>query len=188
MLASRIIRSADVRDGDLERAFEARAEWAYDEAYRRFGARLFAGARRLLHDGEAAADCVHDVMLHLWKRGDAYRVDRGSLEAFLATCVRNDALARLRNEGRRLQRLRAARHERNDYEIDVDPVEEARLAGALAQLDTAQRAVVERAYFGGLTHREIAEESGTPIGTVKTRLSAALRRLRSALLVEGDGG
>jgi RNA polymerase sigma-70 factor (ECF subfamily) len=188
MLASRITRSANVRDADLERAFAARAEWAYDEAYRRFGPRLYAGARRLLQDRESVADCVQDVLLHLWKRGDAYSADRGSLEAFLATCVRNHALARLRNEGRHARRLRAIPQQSEEYEIEVDPIEQARLIGALAQLNPDQRKVVERAYFGGLTHREIAQETGAPIGTVKTRLSAALRYLRTALVPEGDRG
>ena len=188
MLVSRIIGSASVRDAGLERAFAARSEWAYDEAYRRFGARLYAGARRLLRDSESAADCVQDVMLHLWKRGDAYSADRGSLEAFLAACVRNNALARLRNEGRHIQRLRAMPRDPEEYQIDVDPIEQARLAAALEKLDAKQREAVERAYFAGMTHSEIAQELDTPIGTVKTRLAAAMRNLRSALSTEDHRG
>lgn len=181
---SRIASSADVRDAGLERAFAERAAWAYDEAYRRFGGRLYSVARRLLHDPQAAADCLHDVMLHLWKRGDAYAAERGSLEAFLASCVRNDALTRLRNETRHAKTLRGLPRDPEGYELEIDPVEESRLAAALGKLDAKQREVIDRAYFGGMTHREIAQESGTPIGTVKTRLAAALRTLRASLVAE----
>ena len=149
-----------MRDAELERAFANRAEWAYEEAYRRFGDRLFALARWLLHDAETARDCVHDVLVHLWQRGDAYRADRGSLEAFLNTCVRNEARTRLRDDSRHAQRERAMFARDEGYEIDVDPIEEARIAAALAGLDSAQRQVIDRAYFRGMTHREIAQESG----------------------------
>lgn len=186
MLASRITPSPD-RDRHLERAFEERAQWAYDEAYRRFGALLRRYASRMLRDTQAAEDCIHDVMLHLWHRGDAYRTDRGSLEAFLLSCVRNDALTRLRNDRRHAERLRSVDVQQS-YDVDVDPIEARRIAQALERLDARQRHVIERAYFGGLTHREIAESSGTPLGTVKTRLSAGLRTLRAALITEENDG
>lgn len=181
MFATRITHSASARDDALERAFAARAEWAYEEAYRRFAPRMYATAYRFLRDRAAAADCVHDVLLHLWKRGDAYRVDRGALEAFLATCVRNDALARLRNESRHQQRLRALPQDPQTEELDVDPIERDRIAAAVASLGEEQRAAIERAYYRGMTHVEIAQELHVPLGTVKTRLSAALRRLRGIL-------
>lgn len=181
MFATRITRSASTRDDALERAFAARDEWAYEEAYRRFGARMYATAMRLLRDTESASDCVHDVLLHLWKRADAYRADRGSLEAFLATCVRNDALARLRDEGRHERRLRALPREEPVEELDVDPVERERVAAAVASLDEVQRDAIERAYYRGMTQSEIARETNAPLGTVKTRIAAALRNLRRML-------
>jgi len=179
-LASRITHSPSVRDAVLEQAFAHGAPWAFEAAYRHFGGRLYATALHLLRDPQSAQDCVHDVLLHLWKRGGAYSSDRGSLEAFLVTCVRNDALTRLRNEARRAT-LRRGIVEPDRYELDLDPIEHARIERAIAQLDPAHQKMVELAYYRGLTHSEIAAQLAEPIGTIKSRISAALRSLRRTL-------
>jgi RNA polymerase sigma-70 factor (ECF subfamily) len=159
---------------------------AYEVAYRRFGARLYASALRILRDTGQAQDCVHDVLLHLWRRGDAYSSQRGSLEAFLVTCVRNDALTRVRKEARR-SALAAAQREPASYEpTDVDPIQRERIARAIQNLTPLQAQMVRRAYYGGSTHAEIADDIGEPVGTVKSRIAAALRALRRTLREEGN--
>jgi RNA polymerase sigma-70 factor (ECF subfamily) len=178
--ASRITHSPRVRDFVLEQAFAQRKDWAYEAAYRRFGGRLYATALHLLRDTQSAQDCVHDVLLHLWKKTSAYAPERGVLEAFLVTCVRNEALTRLRNDARRAQ-LRQALVEPDRYDLDIDPIEHARIERAIAQLDPAHQKMVQLAYYRGLTHREIAAELAEPIGTIKSRISAALRSLRRTL-------
>jgi len=143
-------------------------------------ARLHATALRTTRNAEAARDCVHDVFLHLWHRGCAYTPARGSLEAFLVTCVRNEALARTRNEARRAE-LRANVRAETTYEVEDDPIERERIARAVAQLNPAQAKSIELAYYRGLTFAEVAADLGEPLGTVKSRISNALRALRSAL-------
>lgn len=183
--ASRTGRSHSVRDEALERAFALRQPSAYESAYRCFGGRLYATALRILRDGALAQDCVHDVLLHLWRRGDAYTPQRGSLEAFLVACVRNDALARIRDDARRrelAQRLADPEFE----EMPSDPIERERVTHAIATLPPHQAQTVLLAYYRGMTHVEIAHDLGEPVGTVKSRISAALRALRDALTTERD--
>lgn len=185
---SRIIPSASARDQALEVAFAHGAAWAYEMAYDRFGARLYAVALAVLHDRQSAQDCMHDVLLALWRKRRAYTPQRGGLEAFLIACVRNDALARIRGETRRAE-LRKNLAQPPPYEMEIDPIEEARVAAALRALDTAHREVVDLAYYRGLTHREIAAALAQPVGTIKSRISAALRSLRRSLhITEGEHG
>ncbi len=153
---------------------------AYDTVYRRFGARLHATALRLLRDYPAAQDCVHDVLLHLLKRGNSYSCARGSLEAFLVTCVRNEALTRLRRDAQAARAFRAAT-ESGEYHMDDDPIERVRIARAIARLTPLQAQMVDYAYFRALTLSEISRELNKPLGTVKSHISAALRALRVAL-------
>ncbi|MGC2129558.1 MAG: sigma-70 family RNA polymerase sigma factor [Candidatus Aquilonibacter sp.] len=171
-----------MRDSALERAFSERQSWAYEAAYRRFGARMYTAALRVLADRGAAQDCVHEAMLHLWKRGDAYQPERGSLEAFLVTCSRNRALERVRRAGRQSDAIRRAATLEESEESMPDPIERERIARAIDALPPAQAQTSTFAYFEGMTHSEIASALGEPVGTVKSRLSAALRTLRGSLV------
>ena len=175
-----------MRDTALERAFAERQSWAYEAAYRRFGARMFTTALRVLRDRGAAQDCVHEVMLHLWKRGDAYQTTRGALEAFLVVCTRNSALQRLRTVQRQTEL--AQRTSGDDVVDDVmpDPIEHERITRAIATLTPVQAQTIELAYYRGLTHAEIARKLDEPVGTVKSRIASALRALRRTLVVAPD--
>lgn len=144
-------------------------------------------AMRVLHDPEAARECVQDVFLHLWVRGSAYSAERGSLEAFLVVCTRNRALTRVRGERRAKETVRHA-YEPDEYTMEEDPIERERVRRALVRLTNGQADVVRRAYYGGMTLAEVAADLAIPIGTVKGRLSAALRALRRELVVEGADG
>lgn len=172
-------------DPELRRAFAAREAWAYEAAYRIYRRTLHAAARSALRRHADAADCVHDVMLRLWRRGDAYREERGSLRAFLAVSVRNEALARTRNEGNRERIAVAAGDASAERDVGETVVQRESVRAALAGLSEKQRRSIELAYYGGLTHEQIARELGEPVGTVKSRLSASLRRLREVFSVEG---
>ncbi len=176
-----------MRDAALENAFARRDAGAYDAAYRAFGARMYATALRLVRERELARECVQDVFLHLWRHPAGYVAARGSLEAFLVTCARNAALAKVRS-GSRQQKMLGALEPPQAYQLDDDPIERDRIARALAQLTPGQAEVVERAYYRGMTLGEVAAELSIPIGTVKGRLSAALRALRRSLIPEASNG
>jgi RNA polymerase sigma-70 factor (ECF subfamily) len=176
-----------VRDEQMERAFEHGDAAAYEAAYDRFAGRMYATAARLLADGESARECVQDVFAHVWHRATAYSAARGSLEAFLVTCVRNRALMQLRSSARLRESLKRL-DPPGEYTLEDDPIERERIGRALAALTKDQADVVQLAYYRGLTLAEVATQLAIPLGTVKTRLSAALRALRRSLVPEAAGG
>jgi RNA polymerase sigma-70 factor (ECF subfamily) len=142
----------------------------------------------VLHDPAEAEDCVHDVLVRLWRQGHAYSRARGPLEAFLVVCVRNEALSRRR---RNVNRERITRERLRVVEStpaeDEPVVQRLDMAHMVAQLNEAQQRTIRLAYYDGLTHEQIAQRLGEPVGTVKSRLSNALRALR-ALASTGEHG
>jgi RNA polymerase sigma-70 factor, ECF subfamily len=156
---------------------------AFDRAYRAYAARLRAVAYAVLRDRDAAEDAVHGALMRVWSAG-AYRPERGPLLPFLIACVRREALDTIRGAKRRhLREVRAGADDplASDPTAALDPVEARRVRDALAQLPDAQREVIVRAYYGHRTLAEVAQDANLPLGTVKSRLAAALRRLHSAL-------
>lgn len=138
----------------------------------------FSVALHVLRSPDDAQDCMHDVFMRVLQDPDAYNPERGSLRSFLIACVRNEALTRRRADTRhRAIEVRNAIVEPTT-EIEIaDHVEAARVRRALEALPQEQRRALELAYFGGLTHREIATALGEPLGTIKSRLALALRKL-----------
>ena len=176
-------RGAD--EATLAQAFARREEWAFDEAYRRYGGLLYTVALNVLHAAEDAEDCVHDVLVRIWRNPNAFAAQRGSVRAFLVVCVRNDAISRLRTAARRARLAeRAAAEPEPGHELQIDDfVEQRRVREAIAQLPEEQRKALLLAFFGGKTHVEIAKELNQPLGTIKSRISLALRKLGLALSI-----
>lgn len=170
-------------DEALATAFAVKERWAFEEAYRLYGALLFSTAMRVLGDREDAQDCVHDALARVWRSPDAYSRARGPVRSFLVVCVRNEAITRLRSRSRRSKLAeRIAAEPREHGELgDVDVIEHDRLRRALETLPAEQRRPLELAYFAQKTHTEIARELQEPLGTVKSRISMGLRKLSAAL-------
>jgi RNA polymerase sigma-70 factor (ECF subfamily) len=174
-------RSADVPERHaIEAGFVARETWAFEAAYDAYRRHLYGAAIAVLRDRSDAEDCVHDVLMRLWRSGHAYSQARGSLEAFLVVCVRNEAISRRRRDVNReritRQRLRVVESTPPDDEPVVQRLDMARM---IARLNEAQQQTVRLAYYDGLTHEQIAQRLDEPVGTVKSRLSNALRALRA---------
>jgi RNA polymerase sigma-70 factor (ECF subfamily) len=167
--------------------FLARKSSGLESVYRAYGTPLYSAARHVLGNDEDAQDCVHDALLRLWQRSETYKPERGSLRSYLLVCVRNEAITRMRNAARHLRiEERAALPDPPAYELEMsDRVEQERLRRALAALPAEQRAALELAYFGHLTQVQVAERLGVPLGTIKSRLSLALRKLNAALGEKG---
>lgn len=174
-----------VDEATLARAFARREEWAFTEAYRRYGALLYTVALNVLHSAEDAEDCVHDVLVRVWKNSTAFAAQRGSVRAFLVVCVRNDAISRRRSSARRANLTERISHDSQPAEeVQIeDFVENRRVREAVAQLPEDQRKAVLLAFFAGKTHVEIAKELGQPLGTVKSRISLGLRKLGLTLSI-----
>ena len=166
----------------LEAGFVAREPWAFEASYRAYRAVLYGAAYSVLGNAAEAEDCVHDVLVRLWQRGHAYTPARGSLRAFLAVCVRNEALSRRRKSANRLRiehgTLAASSSEQSPEDRTEERMDVTRVLDSLGE---PQRQIIQLAYYDGLTHEEIARRLGEPLGTVKSRLSNTLRSLRRAL-------
>ena len=170
-------------DDQMVRDFLASKSSGLESVYAAYGKALYSVARNVLGNDDDAQDCVHDALVRIWQRSGSYRPERGSLRSYLLVCVRNEALTRKRNAARHvnIEQL-AVRAEQSQYELEVnDPIERARLRRALAALPAEQRVALELAYFGHLTHVQVAERLGVPLGTTKSRIALALRKLNAAM-------
>ena len=165
----------------LERARAGDAA-AFGAVYDRHAQAAYSLARRMLRAGGPAEDVVQESFLALW-RTDSYCPDRGSLRSFLLGIVRNRAIDVLRAERRRAaersdEDVVAALPADDRTDAEVERHETTRLLrAALTGLPEAQERALELAFFGGLTHSEIATRLGEPVGTVKGRIRLGLEKL-----------
>lgn len=165
----------------VRRVAEGNAD-ALRDLYGRYGRIVYSFAYRHTRDPSTAEECTQDVFVVLWRRAASYDPARAKLTTWLLTITRNRAIELVRQRSRRPDPVA-------DVEVDGSAPDPAAIAGesdraqrvaeALAELPAEQREVVSLAYFEGLTHTEIAEMIGAPLGTVKGRMRLALERLRS---------
>ncbi len=151
--------------------------------YRRFGRPVYTMGYRLLGNAESAEELTQDVFLMAWRKAASFDPARGRLSTWLMTIAHNLAVDRLRREtgASRPTLVLVERVPEEAAEGEEGPIiERDRALRALEALTEAERRLLARAYFRGLTAREIAEADGVPLGTVKTRLRAALIKLRRA--------
>ena len=168
-------------------------ERALGELYDRHGSTVYALARAIVGERADTEEVVADAFGQAWRTAGQFDPARGSVTAWLATITRTRALDLVRARGRRSKVLaRAAQESDAGFatplassdapDRDVERQETRQLVTrSLGELPAAQRRVIELAYFGGLSHSEIAAELKEPLGTVKTRLRAAMEKLRDAL-------
>jgi len=195
MVASgaKTMRDGDREDLQLHRRLSTGDREAFDELYRRYSPTAYGIAYRLTGQQLLAQDVVHDAFLALWRAPEAFDATRGAFRSFFLALVHHRAVDTIRREERlRARQDRAANLEPaagedpSERVVDDDFVARRRseVRDALADLSAEQRQVLEMAYFAGKTQVRIAEELGIPLGTVKTRTFAALRKLRRALETE----
>ena len=181
-----------LQDGQLVRLVAEKDADALEVLYERYGKVAYSLARRILTDEVLAQDVVQEVFLSLWR--DAQRLDagRGTLATYLLSMTHHRAVDVVRRE-ENLRRRRTS-DEVLEFQPDPNPGVEAeaeaterraQVRAALAQLPPAQREALALAYFGGYTQREVATLVGVPLGTVKTRMAAGMRKLHQALREAG---
>ena len=191
-LVSRPPRSPEDSAADLEllRRVAAGDRGAVDDLYQRFRRPAFALARRLLGDDVLAEDVLQDVFLGIWRDPGAFDGSRGTVASWLLTMVHHKAVDTVRREeSHRRRRARAEEDLALRAPTQTTDVEDAawqrvvagRVRTALHELPAAQREALTLAYYGGYTHREVAAITDTPLGTVKTRMLAGMRRLKDTL-------
>jgi RNA polymerase sigma-70 factor, ECF subfamily len=182
----------DASDATLVVAIGRWREEALAEVYRRHAGAAYALARRLLNDNVLAEEVLQEVFLRLWNVPERFDPSRGSLRAYVLAQVHGRSVDLIRSEtSRRRREERQAREEisvGDDIERDViDLTVSEKVKEVVAGLPTEERKVIELAYFGGHTYRQVAVMLETPEGTVKSRIRSGLRRLRKDLAEAGVG-
>jgi RNA polymerase sigma-70 factor, ECF subfamily len=168
-------------DATLVSAIRSGDEQAMAQLYERYSSIVYSVALRVLGETGAAEDILQEVFMQLWRNPDAFDATRGSLPGWLAVITRNRAIDSLRK--------RRPETDISDVVVSVEPdlagsaelnrvLEKIR--GALGGMPPPQRSALEMAFFEGLTHTEIADKTGEPLGTIKTRIRAGLLTLRKA--------
>ena len=159
-------------------------EAAVRALYARFGRPVYAMGLRLLGTREAAEELTQDVFLTAWRKAARFDPTRGRLSTWLMTIAHNLAVDRLRRDTGVSRPTLVLVDEVPDVpgarDEEAIVMERDAAVRALASLSDAERRLLARAYFRGMTAREIAEGDGIPLGTVKTRLRAALIKVRRA--------
>jgi RNA polymerase sigma-70 factor (ECF subfamily) len=149
--------------------------------YERHAAMMLALAQRILRDAREAEDLVHDVFVEAWRHAGDYDPTRASVRSWLLLRVRSRCLDRARSAGVRRVSLMPSPRELPREDAEAHAADHGRVRAALDALSSEQRRVLELGYFHGLSSQEIADYLGIPIGTVKSRVSAAMVQLRRAL-------
>jgi RNA polymerase sigma-70 factor (ECF subfamily) len=161
---------------------------AFGLIYDRHCAVAYSLAYRICRSREASEEVVQDAFLSLWRSRDRYDSGRGELRTWLLGMVRNSSIDRLRRSG--VRERHSARSEELEEQLEAaerteDEVQQreqrAEVRVALDTLPAEQRRVIELAYFGGLTHREIASQLGQPVGSIKGRMRLGLAKLQAQL-------
>lgn len=169
-------------DGALLELVAGRDQPAMTEIFRRYGGLVYSIALRVLKDRGQAEDLVQEVFFQLWRNPGAFHPNRGALGAWLLVVARNRAIDSIRRrrptDSLDDHVLPSAANLADEAERDAMM---RKVKAAMSNLPSEQRAPLELAYFEGLTQSEIAERTGDPLGTVKTRIRLALTTLRRSL-------
>jgi RNA polymerase sigma-70 factor (ECF subfamily) len=164
---------------------------ALDLLYKRYSSPVYSLIWKILQNSEEAEDVALDVFWQVWRQADRYDPARGAPPAWIFTLARSRAIDRLRSRNRREDRTISI----DDPNLHFDPLDENASAdqvvsfrqsrdavrAAMEKLSAVQREAVELAFLKGMTHVEISEQLGQPLGTVKTRIRQGLIRLRKHL-------
>jgi RNA polymerase sigma-70 factor, ECF subfamily len=187
------VSAADITDAQDRRLIDGVLrgdEDAFRGLFGRYAPTAMALARRVVRQPHLAEEIVQEAFLALWRDPTGYDPTRGSVRAWLFGAVHHravDAVRREESQRRRAEQMVAGvRDEVPDHAEDVvqglaQPTERRAVRDALGRLPAEQRRVLELMYFDGLTQTEVADATGLPLGTVKSRTLLGMRRMRTAL-------
>lgn len=183
------VNGSNAEDVALMRRIVEADETALGALYDRWVRSLYSLVLHLLKDPDEAEDVVEETFWQAWKKADSYEPSKGAVSTWLLTIGRRKALDRLRSKKR--SGTDTVHGDFNfadlpstapDPAMEVEGAElREQVRNALAELPDEQREVLELGYFSGLSQSEIAEATGQPLGTVKTRMRLAMQKLREPL-------
>jgi len=155
---------------------------AMTELFDRYAGRVYSVALRVLNDSGHAEDITQEIFFQLWRNPGSFSSSRGSLGAWLIVVARHRAIDHLRQRrpGEDVEDVVLASATNLESEAERN-ITMQRVRSILGDMPQDQQRSLEMAFFEGLTHTEIAEKTGQPLGTVKTRIRSALTSLRKRL-------
>ena len=162
-------------------------EHCFEALYDALVPRLYALINRILHNRTHAEEVTQEVFLEIWQKAPLYRAERGTVLSWAATIAHRRAVDRVRSVAasterdftRGLEEYRESYHHVDDAIAAFMDTEEVH--HALSGIPREQAQLLTMAYFGGKSQREISNETGIPLGTVKTRMRAGMQKLRERL-------
>jgi RNA polymerase sigma-70 factor (ECF subfamily) len=177
-------------DEDLISLVQSKDPHAFATLYDRHGRAAYSLAYRMMGEPHVAEDLVQEAFLKLWRGASSYRPERGSVRTWLLAIVHNRAIDQLRSSAsrRRTQEkveASAPRFQPSEaFKESWRNAQREQIREAFKTLPQEQVEVLELAYFGGYTRKEIAGLLGLPLGTVKSRMRLGLKKMRGLLLLE----
>ncbi len=158
-------------------------EEALSVLYDRYSGLVFSEATRILPDTGAAEEILQDLFYQVWRTAERFDPTKGSLAGWLLVAARNRAISKLRRKSGKTEEL-----DENGVSLGIDVESHAaqnllldKVKAVMGSLPENQREALECAYFEGMSHTEIAEKTGQPLGTVKTRIRSAMESLKKVL-------
>jgi RNA polymerase sigma-70 factor (ECF subfamily) len=183
------VNGSNAEDAALIRRMVDADETALGALYDRWVRSLYSLVLHLLRDPDEAEDVVEETFWQAWRKAGSYEPSKGAVSTWLLTIGRRKALDRLRARKRNREDTISGESTFADLPSQSqDPASEAEgselrenIRAALKELPPEQREVLELGYFSGLSQAEIAEATGQPLGTIKTRMRLAMQKLRGPL-------
>ena len=157
---------------------------AFEELFTHFAPRVKAFLMKSGADPQMSEECSQEVMATVWRKAHLFDPSRASASTWIFTIARNKKIDAIRKQNRpEPEQLFSEEDYEPNQESTIELQQETeRLATALGELPEKQRVLVEKAYLGELSHSEIAEITGLPLGTIKSRIRLALEKLRHAMM------
>ncbi len=175
--------TTDLNDWSLLERIRQKDEGALSVLYDRYSGLVYSEAKRILRDAGAAEEILQDLFYQVWRTAERFDAARGSLAGWLLVAARNRAISKLRRKSGKTEEL-----EENGVLMSANVETGAmqrvlldKVRTALGTLPEGQREAMEFAYFAGMSHSEIAEKTGEPLGTIKTRIRTAMETLKRVL-------
>jgi len=184
------VHHSTLDDASLIRLIAQKQPEALSELYDRYYRLIFSLALYIVQEQATAEEITLDVFARVWEKAATYQAERARVSTWLTSITRNQAIDVLRRQRVRPEQNslswsevlpQAISHAANPEESTELALQRERVQAAIAQLPAEQKQVLGLAYFRGYTHREVSEALGQPLGTVKTRLQLALKKLRELL-------
>lgn len=173
-------------DRALMRRIQHGDQLALAELYRRYADPIYSLALHILRDKGHAEEVTQDIFLRVWNQSACWDPQRGKLVTWMLAMTRNLAIDRIRAENRRPQFIDTPVD--NILNLiasdDGDWQRGQMLRVMMSQLPQEQAQVIQLAFFGGMTHEDMSQTLGVPLGTIKTRIRAGLKKLRKLWLEE----